>query len=617
MSLSFQQLEPVCVRDPRTIVDNKRDFAVFKSGSQETWKAWTSTSISTSSIQFSCPPPSGGVFVDRKIYMYLPVRLTFVGKAPTTSRLLTPNRDAPRAHPISGSLETIQMTINNQSVSLNCADVIHALMRYNTDDELLNKDYSLSPNMPDQYQSYDQGFGTIRSPLQNYGDSLDQTVMNRGGFPFNVVQNPLGLGIAPENPTITAVVDIAFTELLHISPLFFGKGNGSGFFNVNSMDFNFNFVGGQNALASRMWSHSTQVGNVVISSAQAVFGGIGGGGGPQGLVNGVQPLLLINYITPQETQVLSPSMAITYPYFDIQRFATDISGVVAGGEGTAYSNNVQLSSIPRRMYIYIRERNNDLYLNPDRPDTYFQIQSVNITWGNKNGLLASATMMDLYKMSSKNGCSMSWTQWSGGPVADPGVGWNPDPVTGNPKVGTCGSVLCVQFGDDIGLDSLDAPGKNVQGNLQIEVRYKNIAPRTINATLYVVPILTGSFTIEGLGRSSTNIGVITSKDILDCQSKPFVNYQDIMDVNGGNFWDSIKNFGSKVNDFLKQHQIVSTILNSPAGKLLDATTGLPIARFAAPIAQHFGYGVNAGVTAGNTVLGGAKLSRKQLKDRIY
>ena len=140
--------------------------------------------------------------------------------------------------------------------------------------------------------------------------------------------------------------------------------------------------------------------------------------------------------------------------------------------------------------------------------------------------------------------------------------------------------------------------------------------------------MTGSFTIEGLGRASTNIGVITSKDILDCQAKPYANYQDIMDVNGGNFWDSIKNFGSKVNDFLKQHQVISTILNSPAGKILDATTGLPIARFAAPIAQHFGYGtmaggVAAGVAAGNTVLGantvlgGAKLSRKQLQARLY
>lgn len=59
MSLSFQPVNPVLVRDPRTIIENQRDYAILKCGSQTTWKAWTSTSISTTSINFSTPPPSG------------------------------------------------------------------------------------------------------------------------------------------------------------------------------------------------------------------------------------------------------------------------------------------------------------------------------------------------------------------------------------------------------------------------------------------------------------------------------------------------------------------------------------------------------------------------------
>lgn len=56
MSLSFQPLNPVEVRDPRTIVNNSRDYAILKGSSTTNFKAWTSTSISSSSIQFSTPP---------------------------------------------------------------------------------------------------------------------------------------------------------------------------------------------------------------------------------------------------------------------------------------------------------------------------------------------------------------------------------------------------------------------------------------------------------------------------------------------------------------------------------------------------------------------------------
>ena len=136
MSLSFQEVRPVLVRDPVTIIENQRDYAVLKSGSQTSWKQWTSTSVSTTSINYSCPPPSGSVIVDRKIKHYLPMRLTYTGIPPNGQTLLNANRDAPRAFPLASIYETIQSSINNQSVSFNCADVIQALMRYNVDEDL-------------------------------------------------------------------------------------------------------------------------------------------------------------------------------------------------------------------------------------------------------------------------------------------------------------------------------------------------------------------------------------------------------------------------------------------------------------------------------------------------
>ena len=175
------------------------------------------------------PPPSGSVVVDRKMYLYLTQRLTFTGTPPVGQKLLNPNLDAPRAYPIASSLETIQLSVNNQSMSFNCADVIQALMHFNTNESLKNGDYSMTPNCQDQSQQYADLIGSIRSPLQGYGDSNDENVLPRGGFPFTIVSNPVSAGAA-----VTAVVDVAFCEPLFLSPLYFGEKNGSGFYNVKS-----------------------------------------------------------------------------------------------------------------------------------------------------------------------------------------------------------------------------------------------------------------------------------------------------------------------------------------------------------------------------------------------
>src|ERR1700677_1033511 len=269
MSLSYQKLNVVEVRDPRTIVQNMRSYAILKSGSQTTWKYWSTTSVSNTSIQFSCPPPSGGILVDPKIYFYLPIRLTMTGIPPLGVTLLNPNYDAPRAFPISGSIETLQATINNQSVSINLADVIHCLTHFNTGMTLKNGDYSMTPNYPDQSQQYNDLLDNIRSPLQGYGDGLDECVMQRGGFPFTVVQNPPGTGPLG---VVTAIVDMYFCEPLFLPPFYFGQQNRSGFFNVNSMDFNITFSGN---MGYRMWSHNPTLAGP-IASISTTIGGTGG-----------------------------------------------------------------------------------------------------------------------------------------------------------------------------------------------------------------------------------------------------------------------------------------------------------------------------------------------------
>ena len=620
MSLSFQPITPVCVRDPRTMVEKMRTYAVLKAGSQTTWKQWTTTSISASSLQFSTPPPSGSVIVDRKIYLYLPVRLSFTGIPPVGQSILQENRDAPRAFPVNSSIDTFSATINNQSVSINIADIVHALMHYNTCNDLKLGDYSLTPSYQDQSQNYGDLFGSIRSPLFNYGDSNDGSQMGRGGWPFTVITNVIQT-IA--GTVQTSVVDVAFCEPIILPPFYFGEKNGCGFYNVNTMDFNITMLA---QAANRMWSHDDQAGTNVITSASFVFGGLTNGPAnssfPQN--QGNQPMMLIQYITPQETQVIPNNVSITYPYFDVLRFPTDLNTSTSNAATTYNSNNIQLNSIPRRLYIFIRERNSDLFSNPSHTDSFFQINQISIQFKNKNGLLASASMSQLYEMSRKNHCYLSWTQWSGGPVQKAGASYST-------TIGTVGSVLCIEFATDIGLESLEAPGILSQSQLQVQLTASNVSGRTINPTMYIVVIMEGTFTIQGLGQASSNVGVLTPQNVLDCQQMDSISYSDVEDVQGGDFWSGLKNFGSKLwpfiskaHDFIKEHKLLSrglSLIPDPTAKVLSTAAdaigyGEGVMVGGRRGRHHRGQGVMAGEGEGGVLLGGAHLQRKEMMSRL-
>jgi hypothetical protein len=617
MSLSYQPLTPVLVRDPITQVEASRDYAILKGGNQVTWKQYTTTSISNSSITWSCPPPSGNIFVDRKQYTLLPVRLVFTGTTPAVApgQLLNPGNDAPRAFPLNGNLETLQAAVNGQSFSIFISDMIHALAHYNTDIKLHNRDYSLTPTYYDQTQSYaDIASGNVRNPLGGYHNGIDHTPLQRGGFPFTIVVNTPAL----------AVVDMVICEPLFLSPFFWGCGNAAGFYNVTTMDFNLTFISN----ANRFWSHNQLGSSNTISNIQAYFANFTAVNPAPFSYTYSQPLMLFKYITPDETQVLSPNMPITYPYFDVQRypldFATAVTPGVSNTTGLISSNNLQLNSIPRLMYIYARTQNNVLYTQGtgcNNTDTYLALENINITFANYTGLLSSASKYQLYQIAGKNGCGMNWAQWSGERENDMS-----DWTTPVPQYGTIGSILAVEFATDLGLPSDMAPGLQGQFQLQVTAQFRNTSNANITATLFIIIVSEGSFTIPGLNSATRQLGVITKSDILNSKNRPSVTYDQIRESQyggEGNFLSNLKDFGAKINEFLKSSKLISTIANSiqhPASQAIGR------------VAQHLGYGDGYGMGDGEggvvidpsqyhdygegVMAGGRHMSRHDLKSRL-
>jgi hypothetical protein len=503
MSLAINPVSSVAVLDPVTNINSKRQYVILKGGDRVTYRPVLSTSFSSNSAQFTAPPPSPGIIVDRKVLLRAPVKVTFAGTT-TGGNLLQTNHNAFRAFPLSSIMNTLSATLNNTTASINMSDVIHPLLRYNTGMNIRDREYSVTPSMLDQYQNYSSGVATNRNPLGGYGDIYPES--GRAGFEYTEVTN---------TPT-SAVIEATLSEFLYLSPFVFGHGDKPGFIGIQNMDFNITW----NPNLQRIWSHAVTV-DSTISDITVEF---------------LQPSLLFKYITPSKVQQI-PRHAV-YPYYSVNRYPTDSLHTFDPNQTrTLSTQNIQLNSIPRRMYIFARKRNLDLSYTDT--DTYLRIDNINVNWNNQSGLLSSASQQDLYRMCVKNGLNMSWTQFNGGPTT----------TIGNvEKFGTVGSVLCVEFGTDIALAPEEAPGVLGTYQLQMDVTLTNVnETSTFTPTLYVIIVSEGTFTIRN-NNCISQIGVISRREILASTQNQsmYADYNDIVDAYGGDFWSGLKHFGEKI-----------------------------------------------------------------------
>ena len=430
MSLNLTPLQTYTVRYPPTDINSHREFGILKGGSNVAIRIGTTTSFSNSNVTFSLPPANPDTIYDRRMYIKYSVVFTFTGTAPAApnGNLLVPGCDALRAFPLSSVMSNVTLKINNTSNSINLKDGIQAFLRYHNYGNMRQIEYSAAPSMLDFFQQYSDGFNTNRNSLAQYGD--DSFDYSRGGFTYDsILQTPNLLGVP--GPAST-VIHATITEPIWVSPLLFGSDQGPGLIGIQSFELQIQWGD-----LTRMWSHDAVNGNTISNIAVD-------------MVSGGTPALLITQIIPQDLQVI-PKNSV-YSYFEMQNYSTNVGVLNAHGDPfsldftTLASNNVQLGSIPRKVYIYARKRNADLTFND--PDVFAGIISISINWNGKDGQLSSASQNDLYNISKKNGCNQSWSEWKGNTQFI-----QTNPATATPQqsfVGLTGSVLCLNFGEDIG-----------------------------------------------------------------------------------------------------------------------------------------------------------------------
>lgn len=595
-NLSLEKLHLVPTIDPRIDILKleKLLYGVEMVGTENTYKTYPVNGYSTSSIVFTANPPNMNNFVDRKFYMQVKFTLTFRGTSagagvfllqcpglPSASGVSSGNGaayyDAPRSNPLSNAMTNLQVSLNGESTSTNLSQYIRALKRYHNSAYNQDRLSSSFPSMQDQFLNYYDGQGFARSELRGYGDNVLQCP--RGGYQFALVTRNDSSGVSGQD---VATVELTTFEPLYISPLNVSNYQEQPFFHgISTCDINIS-LGGRGSssfggLVGSLWSHAQAPSNFSTIDSVNVD------------INNVSALF--HYITPPLSFHIPKQIVygLSLPNYIATSFSN--APMSAGSELTLAYSNVQLNSIPEKVYIWVSKIDTAVsYLDTD---TYFSITNLDIDFNNKPGVLASASQLDLYNISIRNGLDMNFRQF----------------------VKDCGSVICLKFGEDIPLSNLLAPGVSGSFQFSANIRCKNNYNTSIAPTISMLFVNAGTYTIEN-GACYKNNGILTPQDVLNTQvsnqhKEPAPPAHDAL---GGISWGEIVSFFKKAGR--AAIDVGKKIVPVLAPEFTPVVTGADV------LARNLGFALpkkRKAVKRGTKKMahGGVKLTRKQMLSMMH
>jgi hypothetical protein len=478
---------------------------------------------------------------------------TLNGVNPGTARF-----DAPRCGPISQIINSINISVQNDRLSSNYNAYSRVFQRYDSSQETEDLYKGVYPSMPDEHFDYSTYAMTNRSCLGGYAES--QKNVGRGGYTgYTIIENGSGLNC-------TSIVEIESHEYLDLSPFNTSKYPVCGLYGIGTMQLSLSLSGRSNQLlagiAGGLFSHAPCSPSVFTQPV---------------IVDLLDASLTFSYTTPP------PSFNIPtinyYPYNEIITYPQTFGSLVAPGEYVNLTMNaVTLNSIPECVYVWADRSNASTDITTT--DTYMFMDNIQISFDNRDSLLSTATPMEIYRIALKNGCNLSWTQW----------------------VQHIGSVLRLNFGEDVVLRQGSYVGTKGSYNLRIQSRFRNISNVAILPVLNVLVISEGVLTISN-GSVSRVVGVldpgidISNLDIV----APYLNKT----VYGGKFnWQGVK-------DWLKKTKAISKTGQFLSDNFLPSGVTQNLANMAIQQVDKRGYGLQGGGIIG----GGDMVKYKKKKSK--
>jgi len=533
--MSSADFRKVLVEDARMRVTDSLPFGVVKSGQNVTTQIYPSTSQSNSSQTFSIQTPSEVTILDRNIVWKSTYQLTITG-TPAAGQYLVDygNRDALAPLPLHMSATTLQVQVNNNSVSVNIRDVLPQLLRMYGDDRALARWNGICPLAPDTYKKYSDQVGANNNSNGSWSQTADNSLLSRGAFNIDEINqtNPVIGNAIPNNTknqqTIgdgtarTVVVTFTSYEPLFLSPFHFANlsANQMGLYGVTNMNFIFNI----SANANRVWRCGASLAQ--IPDLAVAISNVAGSE------------LHFQMLTPHPSQILPSKNVVDYVDFprylttftnQIGAAAVSATNVLTPGSGTFSSNNIQLNQVPDMLCIVARKPISQ-QTNYDS-DSFYPITGITINWNNQSGLLANATQETLFRMSAKTS-NQTWPEFKG--FANKYLPPTPPAIYNSRAqiVQTAGSILCLRFGQDIPIvEEFYAAGSLGSFNLQFNLQLQNYETAVGDVEICLMCVNSGLF-ITSQGVSSTYTGILTKSDVLAASEMKPVSERHLRLVGG-------------------------------------------------------------------------------------
>lgn len=566
----------VLLLDDRLKTTDKIRMGVCKGAMNIDQRHQSASSSSASSIQFTVQTPNLTTYIDRRVLFRCTTKLKIVG-TPTNGSYLFPYSFgcALGPWPNHQMCSTMTSVINSAATSIEIQDELPALVKLYDDRHLMALN-SMCPYYPDRYANYDQALGNVGNPLGGYDNAVDPDLVPRGAFPMQFCLTENGTfedasvfnwaGTVGDGSTSkTLFIQYTSAEPLMISPWTWLEKDAMGIYGVSTLNFNFTVSPSLLARVVRYAPASfAAAGSPVITFALDPFKNV---------------FLDFQFLTAHSSLLQSSRNVIPYYNLNRQNLLTSALPLGAGDSKLLVGSTITLNNIPDEVIIFARKSLQNQTCTD--PDFFLAIESINITFANKNGILANALSWDLFQMTKKNYVSSNYNDWVGYAIKGTAGGAN---IGGAPSsVATSGSLLALSFGRDIALQQdFEAPSLLGQYQFQINVTVKNQTAQSFNVDLLAV-FKSSGICVSEMGVSNLYQGVLTMEQVLEASKQEAYPWSDADRMIGGNIFSNLK---SKFLSFLPK---IPGIVKEITGKMDN-----PYAKAINSGLEAFGYGESGG-----------------------
>jgi hypothetical protein len=553
------QIEPILVKDDILMTTDRLTYAVQKGGANVSIQRFPATSTSSTSHVYQINLPSTSVVLDRHLLWHSDIDFTVTGTPAEGERLVQwGNSTVCAPFPLHQLVQNMSCQINNTTVSSTTNQLLDPILRC-LDKKVLARYNSTTAVFLDNYGNYSNIETALRpfnNPFGGYDSAADPEYLPRGCVIATIVS-----GNAVDGTS--AVVRISVTEPIMLSPFLYGESEhkSAGIYGIN----NINFTMALDPLAKR--ALRTLVASLAVTN-----------------VSYNDSYIECRFLTPHPSDLLPETNIV--PYQEFTNYLKSDVNIGAGATATITSNNIQLSSIPDKVIVWVRPRQGNLTWST--PDVYASIESVSVLFNNQSGLLSSASKVELFNMAQEAGLKETWQAYSGAA--------NRFNVTSgqNETVATSGCPLVLNFGEHISInEDYFCAGSIGSFNFQITVVCKNNLGAAYDTELNVMFLQSGAF-VTASGVSSKYLGLLSKQQVLEASLQEPVAKSDMARLVGGGFFSRLWEGAKKVGRVVKG---VADVVAKPIRMGLEMVPH-PAAQLAAKGLKAVGYGMSGGAQTG-------------------